>query len=337
MVRRNGEVLERDNSNRSKKNDLCYKCGEAGNFMKNCSLLKQEFSKNFKRKRSAEYDSTFTLMAQSDDDNKEDRDSLTLALAKSKQTRDDLVTVVTDHRKTIEIFRKEKNYLLAKITDLRETIVKPEIKSKPENSGKGKERASEEHIRLEKELKATRTRIRGEVEKNRKLQAELKKGTVGGSGLKWIMDSRCSKHMTENTMDFLSLKALQGYGKKGYILGMGKKAKLIKIRRLGIKDLGDTSFSLLEILMKKDLVQRLSNSKFEEHDQLGNFDAKSDEGILLGYYPQSKAHKVYNNMEISGASNGKVDLMSKMKETCERQCNILFYFSRGTWYFNYYL
>lgn len=34
----------------------------------------------------------------------------------------------------------------------------------------------------------------------------------------------------------------------------------------------------------------LNNGK----DQLGKFDAKSDEGILLEYSPQSKAHKVYN-------------------------------------------
>ncbi|XP_070029198.1 uncharacterized protein [Nicotiana sylvestris] len=104
MVRRNGEVMKRDNSNRSKNNDLCYKCGKAGHFMKNCPLLKQELSKNFKRKRSAdnmvkqafvfgkskyetdagdssmmasegeenEYDSTFALMAQPDDDEDDD-------------------------------------------------------------------------------------------------------------------------------------------------------------------------------------------------------------------------------------------------------------------------
>ncbi|XP_075081457.1 uncharacterized protein LOC107817117 [Nicotiana tabacum] len=68
MVRKNGEVIKRDSSNRSKNNDLCYKCGKAGHFMKNCPILKEEFSKNFKRKSSAEYDSTFALLARSDDD-----------------------------------------------------------------------------------------------------------------------------------------------------------------------------------------------------------------------------------------------------------------------------
>ncbi|XP_070008258.1 uncharacterized protein [Nicotiana sylvestris] len=58
-----------------------------------------------------------------------------------------------------------------------------------------------------------------------------KEGTVKRSGQQWFMDSGCSKHMTGNTMDFLSLKALQegsvsfGNGKKGYILGVGKVGK----------------------------------------------------------------------------------------------------------------
>ncbi|XP_070021793.1 uncharacterized protein, partial [Nicotiana sylvestris] len=159
------------------------------------------------------YDSTFALMSQSDNDedngNKEvnfknvqtnlksyspkklmslpdilittfyslveDRDSLTLELGESEQTRDDLVVVVTNHKKTIEILRKEKDDMLAEITDLRETIVKPWTKSKLENSGKGKEIASEEHIRLENEVKAIRSRMCAEIEKNEKLQTNLER------------------------------------------------------------------------------------------------------------------------------------------------------------------
>nr|XP_016507198.1 PREDICTED: uncharacterized protein LOC107824907 [Nicotiana tabacum] len=110
MVKRNGEVLKRDSFNRSKNNNLYYKCGKARHFMKNCSLLKQEFSKNFKRKRSADnivkhafafgksedetdagdssmmtreceenkYDSTFALMAQPNDDEDDDNNEFTL-------------------------------------------------------------------------------------------------------------------------------------------------------------------------------------------------------------------------------------------------------------------
>lgn len=47
----------------------------------------------------------------------------------------------------------------------------------------------------------------------------------------WFMDSGCSKHMTERTKNFLSLKEVEGgsvsfgNGKKGYILGIGKIGK----------------------------------------------------------------------------------------------------------------
>ncbi|XP_070013123.1 uncharacterized protein [Nicotiana sylvestris] len=251
----------------------------------------------------------------------EDRYSLTLELGEAEQTRDDLVVVVIDHKETIENFKEERNDLLEVIADLREIIERPETNSKPGNSGKGKEIASEEHIRLKNELKAVRTRMCVETEKNKHLQTHLervkndlekflkwtwssevvtamyinnggnrhgiwfqrkktpynphskyvivsdnslcthygnnghfkenfqarvqsvqknkvfaekvttKEGPVKGSSQQWFMDSGCSKHMTGNTMDFLSLKALQGGSvslgnrKKGYILGVGKVEK----------------------------------------------------------------------------------------------------------------
>ncbi|XP_070015460.1 uncharacterized protein [Nicotiana sylvestris] len=50
MVRRNEKMLKRDSSNRLRNCDLCYKCGKPGHFMKDCPLLKQEFSKNHHEK-----------------------------------------------------------------------------------------------------------------------------------------------------------------------------------------------------------------------------------------------------------------------------------------------
>ncbi|XP_070013253.1 uncharacterized protein [Nicotiana sylvestris] len=50
MVRSNGEMLKRDGSNRLENCDLCYKCGKPGHFMKDCPLLKQEFTKNYHEK-----------------------------------------------------------------------------------------------------------------------------------------------------------------------------------------------------------------------------------------------------------------------------------------------
>ncbi|XP_070005826.1 uncharacterized protein [Nicotiana sylvestris] len=135
------------------------------------------------------------------------------------------------------------------------------MESRPENSQKGKEVASEAHIKLESDLNSVKSSLCAELEKNKQLQEELgrvksdlekslkwtwssdaitalytnnggnKQGTVKGSNLQCYMDSGCSKHITGSTNDFLSLKALQGgsvsfeNGKKGYILGVGRIEK----------------------------------------------------------------------------------------------------------------
>ncbi|XP_069150821.1 uncharacterized protein [Solanum lycopersicum] len=76
----------------------------------------------------------------------------------------------------------------------------------------------------------------------------------------WYMDSGCSKHMTGDIKNFLSLKTLQGGGvsfgdgKKGYILGFGKVGRL-----------GNVSSSLLSKLISKDLVRGLPKLKFAEN------------------------------------------------------------------------
>ncbi|XP_070020494.1 uncharacterized protein [Nicotiana sylvestris] len=330
MVRRNGGMLKRGSSSKSKNYDLCHKCGRPGHFIKDFPLLKQEFPSTILRKhpRGAssmmvveseknEYDSTFALMAQSDDDEDDhnNEDALTLELGEAEQTRDDLVVcvvdlketicelekeknvltkkianienerdnlvvVVVDHKVTIDNFSKEKEPLVKRVTeieeerddllvvvaDLRETIEGLGTESKLGNTGKGKEVASEEHIRLENELKAVRTsgenrqgiglqrektlynphikyvtapdnwlcthcgnnghfkeKFQARVQSIQKNKVFAEKGTVKGSSQQWFMDSGCSKHMTGNTMDFLSLKALQG-GSVSF--GNGKKSLL---------------------------------------------------------------------------------------------------------------
>ncbi|XP_070008496.1 intracellular protein transport protein USO1-like [Nicotiana sylvestris] len=115
---------------------------------------------------------------------------LTEKIANIEHERDDLVVVVVDHKETIENFSKEKEALVKRVTeiekerddllvviaDLRETIEGLGTESKPENSGKGKEVASEAHIRLENKLKAVTTSLCVETEKNKHLQTELKRG-----------------------------------------------------------------------------------------------------------------------------------------------------------------
>ncbi|XP_070014484.1 uncharacterized protein [Nicotiana sylvestris] len=45
MVRRNGGILKRGSSSKQKNYDLCHKCGKPGYFIKDFTLMKQEYSK----------------------------------------------------------------------------------------------------------------------------------------------------------------------------------------------------------------------------------------------------------------------------------------------------
>nr|XP_009805041.1 PREDICTED: uncharacterized protein LOC104250166 [Nicotiana sylvestris] len=170
MVRKNGEMLKRGSSNKSKNNNLCYKYGKAGHFMKNCPLLKQEFSKNFKRKRSA--------------DNVVKR---AFASGKSKDETD------TGDSSMMAI--------------------------------------------------------------------------MGGSGLQWIMDSRCSKHMNGNTMDYLLLKALQ----------------VDNDSKTWHKGLGGYKFLTYGILMKNDMVHGTRWVFKNELDEHGNATKNKARLVVQGF------------------------------------------------------
>nr|XP_016457078.1 PREDICTED: uncharacterized protein LOC107780968 [Nicotiana tabacum] len=246
---------------------------------------------------AAEYDSTFALMAKSDEDEDDDDDdnevnfldvqinlksysqkkllsltnvlidayhnlindknALTEEIGEIEHERDDLLVVVLDLKETMEELKKEKYVLTKRIGDI-------------------------------------------EHERDDLLTA------VKESSQRWYMDSGCSKHMTESTDDFLSLKSLQGgsvsfgNGKKGYILGIGKVGKiltysienayyvnalkynflnfeslnsgdLICLSVVGVdaelwhRRLGHASFSLLNKIIKKDLIRGLPKSKFKDY------------------------------------------------------------------------
>ncbi|XP_070017440.1 intracellular protein transport protein USO1-like [Nicotiana sylvestris] len=231
---------------------------------------------------------------------------LTEKIANIEHGRDELVVVVVYHKETIENFSKEKEALVKRLTeieeddllvviaDLRETIEGLETESKLGNSGKGKDVASEAHIRLENELKAVRTSLQGigfQREKtpynphnkyvtvpnnwlcthcgnngNFKENCQAR-GTVKGNSQQWLMDSGCSKHMIGNTMDFLSLKVLQGgslsfgNGKKGYILGFEKVGKSLTHSIENVYYVNGLKYSLLsvsQICDKENKVEFLS-------------------------------------------------------------------------------
>ncbi|XP_070035649.1 uncharacterized protein [Nicotiana tomentosiformis] len=115
---------------------------------------------------AAEYDFIFALMAKSDEDEEDDDED--------ENRRDDLVVVAVDLRETIESLKREKDILTKRIAnieherddllvvviDLKEIIEELRRESRPMNTQKGKEVASEEDLGrvksdLEKSLKWT--------------------------------------------------------------------------------------------------------------------------------------------------------------------------------------
>ncbi|XP_070047107.1 intracellular protein transport protein USO1-like [Nicotiana tomentosiformis] len=289
---------------------------------------------------------------------KKEKNALDEKIANIEHERDDLIVVVADLKETFKCVRKkkealaervaniehERDDLLVVVVDLKEIIGELKMESRPENSQKGKEVASEAYIKLESDLNSVKSSMCAELEKNKQLQEELGRvksdiekslkwtwssdaitvmytnngenrqgiwGTVKGSNLQWYMDSGCSKHMTRSTNDFISLKALQGgsvsfeNGKKGYVLGVGRIGKSLSysiknvyyvkvlkysllsifqiydkgnkngnLRCLSVVDddaelwhrrLGHASFTLLNKLVRKDLVRGLPKSSFKDH------------------------------------------------------------------------
>ncbi|XP_009625595.2 uncharacterized protein [Nicotiana tomentosiformis] len=125
-------------------------------------------------------------------------------IASVEHERDDLMVVVVNLKETTENFSKEKNALVEKvaiteqerddllvvIVDLEEIIEGLKVECRPGNSEKGKEVASEAHIKLENELNNVKTSLCVELEKNRQLQAELEKVKKDlEKSLKWTWSS----------------------------------------------------------------------------------------------------------------------------------------------------
>ncbi|XP_019241960.1 PREDICTED: uncharacterized protein LOC109221997 [Nicotiana attenuata] len=114
------------------------------------------------------------------DDLENEKKVLTDKITSVEHERDDLVVVVVDLKETIGNLSKEKDALVEKVTaveqerddllivivDLRETIEELGTECRTGNSDKGKEVASEAHIKLQNELNAVRTSFCAEIEKN---------------------------------------------------------------------------------------------------------------------------------------------------------------------------
>ncbi|XP_070035726.1 uncharacterized protein [Nicotiana tomentosiformis] len=144
---------------------------------------------------------------------KKEKDALDENIAHIEHERDNLMVVVVDLKETLECVRKEKKILaervanieyerddlLVVVVDLKETIGEPKMESRPENSQKGKEVASEAHIKLESELNSVKSSLCDELEKNKQLQEEL--GRVKSDfekSLKWTWSSDAITAMYTN-------------------------------------------------------------------------------------------------------------------------------------------
>ncbi|XP_070055526.1 uncharacterized protein [Nicotiana tomentosiformis] len=115
------------------------------------------------------------------------KDTLDEKNAHIEHERDDLIVDVVDLKETFECVRKEKEVLaervanieherydqLVVVVDLKEIIGELKMKSRPKNSQKGKEVASEAHIRFKSELNSVKSSMYVELEKNKQLHEEL--------------------------------------------------------------------------------------------------------------------------------------------------------------------
>ncbi|XP_075103628.1 uncharacterized protein LOC142178201 [Nicotiana tabacum] len=284
-----------------------------------------------------------------------DKDALTVELGEAEQTKDDLVIVVDDLKETIENLKKKKDALdervsnieherddlLVVVVDLKETIGEPKIESRTENSQKGKEVASEAHIKLEitnivtGEVVLVAKRYKNiyvadfESLQNGDLNylsaidddAELWHKRLGHASFT-LLNKLVRKDLDETFEVFVAfVKRIQVkmgnnvlcirslLNKTPYELLNGRKPKLTHIRTFGCK-----CFVLI-------------NGK----EALGKFDAKSDEGIFLGYSSQSKAYKdrrvdqdeepLSVPGEVIGMENGKADMRSHVKESTKDDAN----------------
>ncbi|XP_070023397.1 uncharacterized protein [Nicotiana sylvestris] len=218
-----------------------------------------------------------------------DNDALIIELGYAEQSRDNLMVVVVDLKETIENLSKEKNTLVEKIAATKQE--RDDMVVSIEDLREQVEEVTREHNLLKKQTKNGWTTLR-ERKWLKRLNLSLRKNKVfvkkrrtdeesgsqkrkyvlpvwaermKGSSQQWYMDNDCSKLMTGRTNDFLSLKAMQGgivsleNGDLGCLSVVNDNAELWHRR------LGHASFTLLNRLVKKDLVHGLLKSSFKDH------------------------------------------------------------------------
>ncbi|XP_070025549.1 uncharacterized protein [Nicotiana sylvestris] len=381
MVRINGEMLKRDKSNRPKTCDLCYRCGNPGHFMKDCPLLKQEFSKNyhdktdktnpvpfkdFKRKRSADNIMRQALAAWGDsssesEDEPDTGDSFMMAVKGEETEYDSTFALIAQSDGDEDNGNKEKDlvhglpmsqFKMQKVCDAyaRGKHVKSSFKSKKD-------------VSTSKALELLHMDLCGP----KRVQSRGGKRCIfvivdDYSRFTWTLFLKTKDEIVEViTHNFSAPRTPQQNG-----VVERKNKTLEEIARTMLINSGITKNFWAEaintacyLVNRKPKVTHLrtfgckcyvlNNGK----DQLGKFDAKSDEVIFLGYSSQSKAYKIYNKRtqcieesvhvifdesypsceksaeedqdgelllvpgEVINITNGKADMMSQVKDLNE--------------------
>ncbi|XP_069148230.1 uncharacterized protein [Solanum lycopersicum] len=149
------------------------------------------------------------------------------------------------------------------------------------------------------ELKKQLTQINEEAEKLNGRTNGLQVSERSSSQC-WYMDSGCSKHMTGDIKNFLSLKTLQGGGvsfsdgKKGYILGVVKVGKYLEESIDNVYHVQSRNGKKYILVTVDESLKMfvLNNGK----DDLGKSDLRSDEGVFVGYSSSSKAYRIFNKI-----------------------------------------
>ncbi|XP_069149659.1 uncharacterized protein [Solanum lycopersicum] len=319
IVRKNKVFKRGTNGTRNAtQGDICYKCGKAGHFIRECPLLKNENKEHQtprsdkekrrdlvlgKRDRKAAADLVFkkALDMKTDLDNyslkklrtlakimidsiteeaeklnemsnglqveiqeklKNSEKNLGLSLEKSKKLEKDIVKLKEELEKSLKWTKSSK--LLSNATNQKSMCnllclhygKNGHLKGECAGWRNSYERLSNyaERQNLPKErpgpLKNVSTR---RFSKKKSVTAPMSFVSERSSSQCWYMDSGCSKHMTGNVKNFLSLKTLQGGGvsfgdvKKGYILGVGKVEKSLEDLIDNVYHVDGLKYSLLSV------------------------------------------------------------------------------------------
>ncbi|XP_070029673.1 uncharacterized protein [Nicotiana sylvestris] len=208
-----------------------------------------------------EYDSTFALMAQSDDDEDENNKD------KKKEIVSKEHTVLENELKAVRTsmcVETEKNkHLLTDMERVKNDLEKflkwscssETITAMYTNNGVNRQgmESQREKTPYNPHSKYVLFLITGFVPTVGTMITSKKIGIVKGSSQQWFMDRGYSKHMTGNTMEFLSLKALQGgsvsfgNGKKGTFLELEKSGSHLLIQLENVYYVNSLKYSLLSV------------------------------------------------------------------------------------------